>query len=288
MIKKNKILLILILFISSLLSAQDKTGHLLIIGGGSRPDYMMKKIIDLAGGPYANIIVIPNASSEPIDVAEYQVNQLKELGAQNADYIFAKGDTLDADSTLAKLDGVTGIFFSGGDQSRLAADLLNTKFLERIKNIYKEGGVISGTSAGAAVMSEIMITGDEWINPDENDSFTTIMKGNVAHTPGFGFVTEAVIDQHFIYRKRHNRLISLVLENPDLLGIGIDESTAILVYPDRKFDVIGEYQVIVYDASEAENINTNEKKFFGAENIKMHVLNSGKKFDLIAKKVIHN
>ncbi len=277
-----------VFLLSSILFGGSADGHLLIIGGGSRPDYMIKKIIELSGGPSSKILVIPNASSNPIDVAEYQVNQLRELGAENVDYLFAKGEAANSDSVLALLDSVTGIFFSGGDQRRLTEDLLDTKLLDRIKEIYHSGGLISGTSAGAAVMSEIMITGDEWIKPDENASFTTIMKENIAHTPGFGFVTEAIIDQHFIYRKRHNRLISLVLENPDLLGIGIDESTSILVYPDRKIEVIGEYQVLVYDASNAENIKTNERKLFGAHNIKMHILKDGDKFDLISKQTINN
>ncbi len=284
--KLRNFLVSLLLFTSSLFG-QNNGGHLFIIGGGSRPDFMMKKIIELAGGPDSKIVVIPNASSEPIETAEYQINQFKELGAANTTYLFVQGDAASADTTIEKLSGVTGIFFSGGDQRRLTADLLNTLLLDKMKEIYKNGGVISGTSAGAAVMSEIMITGDEIIKPDEDESFTTIMKGNIAHTPGFGFVSEAIIDQHFIYRKRHNRLVSLVLENPKLLGIGIDESTAILVYPDRAFEVIGEYQVIIYDASEAQNISVNNKNFFSAENIKMHVLTSGGKFDLISKKVIH-
>jgi cyanophycinase len=158
--------------------------------------------------------------------------------------------------------------------------------LERIKTIYRERGIISGTSAGAAVMSKIMITGDEIIQPDSNDSFTTIMKGNIATTQGFGFVTSAIIDQHFIYRKRHNRLLSLVLENPEILGIGIDESTAILVSPDLTFTVIGEYQVIVYDASESNDISTSDKGFFSSSNIKMHILKHGDKFNLITKEKI--
>lgn len=275
--------IIVVLFACISLFAQSEPGHLLIIGGGSRPDYMMEKIIELSGGTDSKIVVIPNASSEPIEVAEYQVKQLRELGAENVSYIFAKGEKANSDSVIALLDEVTGVFLSGGDQRRLTADLLGTKLLGRIEDIYKEGGLISGTSAGAAVMSEIMITGDELIKPDENDSFTTIMKENIAHTPGFGFVTEAIIDQHFIYRKRHNRLLSLVLENPDLLGIGIDESTAILVYPDRIFEVIGEYQVIIYDASECQNIETNEKHLFNSEGLKMHILTSGNKFNLNSK-----
>lgn len=283
--KLIKLLLAIMLFSFSTV-AGDAKGTLLIIGGGSRPDYMMEKIIELAGGDNSKILVIPNASSDPIDVAEYQVNQLKSLGANNVEYVFLNGQEANSDSALSLLEGVTGIFFSGGDQSRLTEDLLGTKFLEKIKSIYREGGVISGTSAGAAVMSEIMITGNEIIQPDSNDSFTTIMSGNIETTKGFGFITSAIIDQHFIYRKRHNRLLSLVLDNPKLLGIGIDESTAILVHQDFTFDVIGEFQVIIYDASDSADIAMTEKGFFGSSNIKMHILKSGDKFSLISKNKI--
>lgn len=279
-------LMTLILVASS--KQQENSGHLLIIGGGLRPDYMMEKVIELSGGVDSKILVIPNASSDPIDVANYQVNQLNELGAKNVDFIYVKKESANSDSVLALFDGVTGIFFSGGDQRRLTADLLGTKVLKRIKQIYKEGGLISGTSAGAAVMSEIMITGDEIINPDSNDSFTTIMSDNIAHTPGFGFVTEAIIDQHFIYRKRHNRLISLVLENPGLIGIGIDESTAILVYPSREIEVVGEYQVIIYDGTQTDFIRTCDEKLFSTGNIKMHILKNSERYDLIEKKIINN
>ncbi len=161
-----------------------------------------------------------------------------------------------------------------------------TKLLEEIRNIYFNGGVIAGTSAGAAVMSKIMITGEELINSDSSRSFIEIMKGNIQTTEGFGFVTSAIIDQHFIIRKRHNRLISVVLENPELLGIGIDESTSILVKPDNTFEVLGEREVIIFDASESEDINVNSLGLISASNMKMHILNSGKKFDLKTKKII--
>ncbi len=281
---KTKIVVIIILVFSLEIFAQ---GNLVIIGGGKRPIYVMEKFIELAGGKKSKILVIPNASSDAIDTGKYQSEQFQKLGAGNSFFIFAKNEIADSDSIIDRLSDVTGVFFSGGDQRRLTGDLLGTKLLKRIKEIYFEGGVIGGTSAGAAVMSRIMLTGDEAKNKDSSYSFVTIEKGNVITSEGFGFIENAIVDQHFIFRKRQNRLISLVLENPDLLGIGIDEETSIIVNKDIQFQVLGEYQVIVYDVSKSD-ISQNEKEQFSAKNIEMHILKSGDKFDIISKKVLKN
>jgi cyanophycinase len=219
---------IFIHFFGSTVCSQSK-GNLVIIGGGDKPSYIMQKIVDLAGGVGSKIIVIPNASSDPLGSAEYNVEEFKNLGCTNLDFILFSKEDADKDSLIEKLSGATGIFFSGGDQAFLTRDMLGTKLLEKVYDIYNNGGVISGTSAGAAVMSELMITGNELINKDSSDIFISIQKNNVEVTEGFGFIKSAFIDQHFIKRKRLNRSISVVLENPELLGIGIDESTSIVV-----------------------------------------------------------
>jgi cyanophycinase len=284
MIKKTLFLAFFaILFFTSVYAK----GHLVIIGGGERSQSMMEKIIHLAGGEQSRIVIIPNASSVPLEVAAYQKEQFESYGVGNVDVIFCTRETADHDSNLAKLEDATGIFFSGGDQSRLTAALLGTKLLQKIKEIYRDGGLISGTSAGAAVMSELMITGNELISQDTTRAFIDIQKGNIEVTPGFGFVTSAVIDQHFVTRKRHNRLITIVLENPGLLGVGIDESTAIVVSPDDTFEVLGEQSVIVYDAKKAAHIRADESGNLGAQNMKMHLLLVGDRFDLKRRKVLH-
>ncbi len=267
------------------LNAQTK-GHLVIIGGGDKPGNIIEKIIDLSGGADAKIIVIPNASSVPVESAEYQVDQFKSFGANNVEAITFGKETADADTVLNKLENAGGIFFCGGDQSRLTADLLGTKLLDRIKQVYSEGGVISGTSAGAAVMSRVMITGNELINKDSTEYFNSIEKGNVETTIGFGFITNAVIDQHFIKRKRNNRLLSVILEHPDLVGIGIDESTAILVNPDNTFQVLGESQVIIYNPLHADGIKMDASGKFSVNNVSMNILTAGQKFDLNKLQII--
>lgn len=266
--------------------SQSSNGHLVIIGGGDFPDYVMQKIIDLAGGKDSKIIVIPNASSEPIESGEYAVGEFIKMGCSNISYLYCTTEEANQDSIIKKLEGVTGIYFGGGDQAFLTRDLLGTKLLDVIKKIYENGGVISGTSAGAAVMSEIMITGNELKNDDSTDIFITIEKGNVENIEGFGFIKTAFIDQHFIKRKRLNRTISVVIENPELLGIGIDESTCIVINPDETFEVLGENQVMIFDATNSCNIKLDKNDNLGAENIKMHLLINGDRFDLNLKEVI--
>ena len=284
----KKTLLYTFIFISiiSIVVCSQNKGHLVIIGGGDKPSYLMQKIVDFAGGINSKIIVIPNASSEPEESAKYNVEVFKSLGCSDVQYIMFNREDADNDSLVDKLSGATGIFFSGGDQSFLTRDMLGTKLLDKVYEIYNNGGVISGTSAGAAVMSELMITGNELINKDSSDIFISIQKNNVEVKEGFGFIKTAFIDQHFIKRKRLNRSISVVLENPDLPGICIDESTCIIVYPDDTFEVLGENQVIVLDAAGCENIRTDKNGNLGAENLKMHILLSGDKFDFKTKEVI--
>jgi cyanophycinase len=279
------ILLLLLLVLFNLNNSAQSKGYLVIIGGGDRPVYVMEKMNELAGGSNARIIIIPNASSEPLRTAEYQAKQFRELGAARADYILFSRETADDDSNLTKLEGVTGIFFSGGDQSNVTRDLLGTKLLEKIYSIYYNGGVIGGTSAGAAIMSELMLTGNELINKDSSNAFITIQKNNIEVKEGLGFIKTAIVDQHFIKRKRHNRLISLVLEHPELPGIAIDEETAIIVGPDDTFEVLGESQVVIYDAGGAENIKTDKSGNLSASDIKMHILVNGDRYNLRTKQI---
>ncbi len=268
---------------SSPLWAKPPQGYLFIIGGGERPESMMKRFIGLAQGfQSGKILIFPMASSVPDEVGPEQVSQLRNYGAQNVEYrILSREQALDPEN-VKWLDEIGGVFFSGGVQSRLAEVLIGTPILERLQELYRQGATIGGTSAGAAVLSEIMITGDEQREAGDEESFTTIQAKNIVTAQGFAFIKSAIIDQHFVARKRHNRLISLIAENPELLGIGIDESTAVIVLPDQTLEVIGQNNVIIYDASKAR-IEILLDQSLSAQNIMMHVLKPGDKFDLKAK-----
>ena len=133
--------------------------------------------------------VIPMASSVPLESALYQKEDLMRLGVKNIEIIICDSTAGNSDSVLNKIKGVKAVYFTGGDQAYLTKALLGTKLLEEIKQIYYDGGMIGGTSAGAAVMSKIMITGDELKNTDSSRSFIEIKEGNIKTTEGFGFVT---------------------------------------------------------------------------------------------------
>ncbi|NWF89830.1 MAG: cyanophycinase [Ignavibacteriaceae bacterium] len=276
-------ILLLIFFVSSTNFAKEK-GKLVIIGG-VQVTSIMKKFVDLAGGSQAKIIIIPNAGSDPVENSEIQKQEFTELGAIS-DYLIFTRETADDEANLKKMEWANAVFFLGGDQSDLARDMLGTKLLEKVFNIYYNGGVVGGTSAGAAIMSEVMITGNELKNKDSSRIFITIDKGNVETKKGFGFLKTVIIDQHFLKRKRHNRTIATLIEHPDHIGVAIDESTAILVNPDDTFEVLGDSQVLVYDPTCSQNIREDKSGNLGITNMKLHVLIAGDKFDLKSKKVI--
>lgn len=258
-------------------------GYLLIVGGGSRPPEALKEFAALSKG--GSILVITSASGVPAESGPALVNQLINAGATEANWLHIDSPEMaNADSVVQTIESATAIFFSGGVQERLMQRVGGTRSEAAIKKLYFErGGIIGGTSAGAAVMSEVMITGNELINQDTTDAFITIQAKNIETKKGFGFLDNVIIDQHFVARKRHNRLISLVLEHPKLVGIGIDEDTAILVRPNGKFKVYGKGSVIVYDARKAKSIHVNKNGLLSGRNVKMNVLVDGEEFALNTK-----
>jgi cyanophycinase len=258
-------------------------GHLVIIGGGSRSPSMMETIVSLAGGSESRFIVIPVASSEPEQTGDFQRDQLLGAGAGKAHVLVFDRESADRPENVAMLAQATGVFLSGGDQRRLHAALEGSKLLEALHAVYGRGGVVAGTSAGAAVMSRRMITGDELRNGDPEAAFETIESANIETWEGFDFLPGTIVDQHFVRRRRHNRLLSLVLEHPELLGIGIDESTAVVVGPPSRFRVIGDGPVIVYDASDAV-VSKPDNRSLGAVDVRLHVLRAGAVFDLDARR----
>jgi len=274
------------LTVSIIPAVESVSGHLFIIGGGARPEAMMKKFVSLAvGHGSGRIVVFPMASSVPDEVGVEQAAELRSLGAGDVKfYILTREEALRPDS-IGLLDDVGGVFFSGGVQTRLMDILLDTPLLQKLLEVYAAGAVIGGTSAGAAVMSEFMITGDERREVEEGQEFSTLETANIVTVPGLGFIETAVIDQHFVRRKRHNRLISVICERPGLLGIGIDESTALWMKPDLTMEVIGSGCVLIYDASEA-SVRILPDRSFSSHNMALHILKEGDRFDSRSRKVL--
>jgi cyanophycinase len=279
------ILVPLIILFSLSIQAQNRNkGYLFIIGGGDRPPKMMKRFLQLGDmSSDEKIVIFPMASGDPHESGKSMVEEFRNLGIKDVEYhVLDRTKALDEENVKI-LENVKRIYFPGGDQSLLTKVLVKTPLHRKMLEIYENGGVIGGTSAGAAVMSELMITGDEKREVGDGEAFTKILADNIVVTPGFGFIKTAIIDQHFVARKRHNRLISLIAEHPDLLGIGIDESTAIIVNPDETFEVIGEQNVVVYDATGAK-MKILPSQTIGGFGIIMHLLKPGDRFDLKTKK----
>lgn len=264
------------------LAAQPGTGNLFLVGGGPQPPALVQQFVDLAGGKgRAKIVVFAMASEGGLVGGEEKAEDLRALGADARNVYVTHAQAM-TDSVVALLDGVTGIWFGGGDQVRLMAALGGTPTAAAIWKRYRAGAVIGGTSAGAAVMSTPMITGDERHRggdrppSDSSATFVTIDRANVITADGFGFVANAIVDQHFVRRRRHNRLLSLVLEGPVRLGAGIDESTALVVRADGRWRVAGASVVVIYDARKARIAGAGA---LGASGIVTHVLPAGSTFD---------
>ena len=276
--KKIALIPILGLLVSTALLADSK-GSLLIIGGGDRPDGLTKKFVELSRGfGSGKIVIFTMASGSPQESGPAMVAEVKAAGATEAAYYqLTREEALKPDSASI-LEGAGGVYFTGGDQSDLTKVLLDTPIHKKMLEFYARGLVVSGTSAGAAVMSEVMITGDEKRTKDENENWETIEWGNVMTVRGFGFVKDTIIDQHFVTRRRNNRLMSVVLENPRLVGVGIDESTAVWVRPDGKYEIAGLQQVVVYDARGAKIKKTASGRL-GAAGMTVHILLPGDVYD---------
>lgn len=266
-------------------AAPPPMGHLFIVGGGERDAPLMERFIQLAEAhDTGRIVIFTMASSVPDEVGPELLEEFKDNGAKDVVYYNLKREEAVQSDRARILDGAGGVWFSGGDQARLTAALLNTPIHARMLALYAEGAVIGGTSAGAAVQSEFMITGNEKRAGGAEGTWEVILADDVEHTEGFGFVRNAVVDQHFVTRRRHNRLIAVVLQHPTLVGVGIEESTAVLVRPDGKYEVLGEGQVIVYDARRAKTFRTADGHL-GGHGLTMQVLLPGDVYDLATGRV---
>lgn len=213
-------------------------GPLVLFGGGERPPQALKRFVEWAGGREARLLAVTWASASPKESYDGVREDLEPL--RPASIAMAPLAPLDAearDRFLALLGDATGVFFGGGDQSRIMDVLEDAELLGAVRQRHRAGVVFGGTSAGTAVMSRLMITGE--------GDFKVIDAGKVDTREGLGLIPGVIVDQHFIRRQRENRLFALVLAHPDQLGVGVDEDAAILVEDGRKAEVAGGPVMIV-------------------------------------------
>jgi cyanophycinase len=204
------------------------------------------------------------------------VKRIKHLGIDHR-------DDSSNDPRLDILAEATAIFFTGGDQLRITTRLGGTALAERIEEIYKQGGIIAGTSAGATAVGEMMLVGAP------GGGIRTVGDA-LQMTPGLGLGKNLIIDQHFSERGRIRRLLGAVAQNPRMLGIGIDEDTAVVVESDEKFVALGSGAVYVVDGHDLSYTNISEASFgraLSVFNVKLHVLCNGDRFDLSARLPLH-
>ena len=256
--------------------SQNSKGKLFIIGGGSRPDFLVDRMIKEAGLKSGETVAIfPHASEEQDSSFYYAKQQFEKRNLKALDCAFKKDEKL-SPSKLDSLKTAKLIYIGGGDQVRFMEIInSNPEVKNLLKSAYQNGKMIAGTSAGAAVMSEVMITGNQLKYKDYENTFDNIEIKNVETKQGLGFIKTAVIDQHFVVRSRYNRLLSLIIENPTYKGIGIDEGTAILV-KNGAAEVVGRAQVIVFkNPKQSKKLNGDK---LGAQGITLDIYLNGEKF----------
>jgi cyanophycinase len=223
------------------------TPTLFIIGGAEDRvgrASLLRHFVKLAGGRRSRLVLVPTASSFQGEVVDSYTGVFTRLGAPGVAVVnpATRADSHDRD-LVARVDDATGVFLSGGSQLRLSQLLPGTPLGEALHRAHDRGAVVGGTSAGASIMSDFMISmGDEGITPHQRDSQISA---------GLGLVRGVVVDQHFDQRSRYGRLMSVIAPSPHLLGIGIDEDTAMVVTDGREFTVRGSGAVFVVDCTTA-------------------------------------
>lgn len=260
------------------MASNENQGKLLIIGGAEDKEgdcKILREFLRCAGGTKAHIVIMTAATSLPGEVGDNYIRVFERLGAEDVRVLDTQTPE-DANNPeyLEAIEQASGIFFTGGDQARIISCLKDTKLDAAMHKRYSEGVIIGGTSAGAAMMPDMMII--------EGDSETNPRVDVVAMGPGMGFLPDVVIDQHFAQRGRLGRLVTALLLQPAVLGFGIDENTAILVSGDE-LEVIGENAVTVIDESEKlhDNIDGRLKdEGLAICGAKLHILPHGYRFNL--------
>lgn len=266
------------------MSLSKTHGQLVIIGGAEDRDgdcRILREFVRCAGGLQARIVVMTAATDRPKEVGDDYIRVFERLGVENIRVVdtFNREDA-STSTTLEAIAKATGVFFTGGDQARITSLLKDTETDTALHNRYQEGIVIGGTSAGAAIMPDTMIV--------EGTSETHPRVEIVEMDQGMGFLPGVVIDQHFAQRGRLGRLLSAIAQQPHLLGLGIDENTAVVVH-DNKLDVIGAGAVTITDLRAVSH--NNLQQLLKDENlalcdIKLHILPAGYRFNLESRRPV--
>jgi cyanophycinase len=259
-------------------------GTLIIIGGHEDKDgdaLILKAVAERAKG--GKLVVATLATREPEEMFQDYHKAFTALGVKQIEHLnVSDREALLKNPPLDLISGASVVFFTGGGQLRITTQFGGTPICEQIQQFYEEGGTIAGTSAGASVMSDTML-----VSGDADSSHR--VGANLMMAPGLGYLKDVIIDQHFAERGRIGRLLGAVAQNPRLLGLGLDENTAIVVEQAKRFRVVGEGATYVVDGKGVTSTNiseADEDRTLSIFNVRLHLLSQGDEFDLLTREPV--
>jgi len=253
-------------------------GTLVIVGGGGMPQEILDAFLAASGGKGGRVGIVPTSTEDPEGALKEWREDLEKAGLSMVPLDVRTREASSSPAILEAARQCTGFWFSGGDQNRVGDKIVGTPLQKVILERYAQGAGIGGTSAGAAIMSRIMLTGDD-LNGKE--SLVELGKGAYKTREGMGFLPErCIVDQHFLRRNRQNRLFSVMMEHPEHLGLGIDEATALVVKNGQAL-VLGEHGVMVF---EPRGMKLDASG--GFRDMRIHLLRRGQGIDLGTREVL--
>jgi len=263
---------------STNVESHGPTNGTLMVIGGAASDIFYTKFMELVGGADAPIVVIPTAVTSD-SLTDEDLERFKksftEKGFKQVTVLHTRDrEVANSETFVEPIQNAVGVWFSGGRQWRHADSYLDTRTHEAFFELLERGGVISGSSAGATIQGSYLARGDTRMN--------TIMMGD--HEEGLGFITNVAIDQHLFARNRQFDMFEILENRPELLGIGLDEDTGIIVQGDQ-FTVFGNSYVAIYDGTRwSAERDTIYKLPAGSRDF--YLLNQGKRYDMLQMQVI--
>lgn len=269
-------------------SVGPSEGHLIVAGGNLTDTAVIHQFLELAGGADAPIVVVVTAmTDDEIGSPDFYNNLTKwwtAYGLRNFTFLHTRNrDTANSENFTAPIMKAGGVWFMGGRQWRLVDAYFDTKTLDAFKDVLNRGGVIGGSSAGATIQGSYLARGDTKTN--------TLMMGD--HEQGFGFISNVAIDQHLLAMNRQFDIFEILDAHPGMLGLGLDENTAIHVSKNQ-FEVIGKSYVAVYDGTFYREVRDKDDWSHVAGEVtklpegsrKFYLLKNGQRYNLRARKVL--
>jgi len=248
---------------------------------------ILERFVDLAGGKKARIAIIPTASDDPQRSGDGYASLFCEMGVREADWLrVERREDANGEPSLSLLREATGLFITGGDQARLVELLVGTLVMECIRMRNADGVIVAGTSAGASILSALMMAGGTGVGGDSNES--AARKGMVDVVAGFGLLQDIIIDQHFSQRGRLGRLLSVFAGTPGLIGIGLDEDSAVLINREGTLEALGSNMVTIVDGRNtiSDYFDRQDGEVLTITGSSLHVLAGGRQFDVDARQAV--